>query len=276
MPNLEQSKPYGETFIINKLECVGHIQKRLGCRLRTLRQTYKGKKLSDVNGISDKGRLTDRDINLHQNYFGMTARQNSDVPSMKKAIGTVLFHCLESECDEQRHLFRTRTENSWRKWQSDQITGKETYKTKISLPSAIKTLIKPIFVDLSNNSLLEKCLHHKTQNVNESLNGLIWNRCPKSVNCSNKIIKIGVCSAIIAFKDGFYGLEKVFHELHFLPGYFFGSGALKSYNKRVVNSSRKASDATEKARKHLRAVRKGHLDMAAEKEGGESYKSGAF
>ena len=71
-------------------------------------------------------------------------------------------------------------------------------------------------------------------------------------------------------------MKKVFHELHFLPGYFFGSGALKSYNKRVVNSSRKASDATEKARKHLRAVRKGHLDMAAEKEGGESYKSGAF
>ena len=119
-------------------------------------------------------------------------------------------------------------------------------------------------------------MHHKTQNVNESLNGLIWNRCPKSVYCSNKIIKIGVCSAIIAFKDGFYGLEKVFHELHFLPGYFFGSGALKSYNKRVVNSSRKASDATKKARKHLRAVRKGYLHMAAEKEGGKSYKSGAF
>ena len=31
-----------------------------------------------------------------------------------------------------------------------------------------------------------------------------------------------------------------------------------------------------KARKHLRAVRKEHLDMAAEKEGGESYKRGAF
>ena len=220
--------------------------------------------------------MTDRAINLLQNYFGMAIRQNSDVPSMKKSIGVVFFHCSESECDEQRHFFCPRNKNSWCKWQSDQITGKETYKTKISLPSAIKTLIKPIFVDLSNNSLLEKCLHHKTQNVNESLNGLIWNRCPKSVYCSNKIIKIGVCSAIIAFKDGFYGLEKVFHELHFLPGYFFGSGALKSYNKRVVNSSRKASDATKKARKHLRAVRKGYLDMAAEKEGGKSYKSGAF
>ena len=138
-----------------------------------MRQTCKGKKLSDVKVISGKGRLTDRAINLLQNYFGMATRQNSDVPSMKKVIDAVLFHCSESEFDEQRHLFCPRTENSWCKWQSDQITGKETYKTKISLPSAIKTLIKPIFVDLSNNSLLEKYLHHKTQNVKESLNGLI-------------------------------------------------------------------------------------------------------
>ena len=65
---------------------------------------------------------------------------------------------------------------------------------------------------------------------------------PQVIDCSNKIIK-GVCSALIAFNDGFYGLEKVFQELHFLPGYFVGSGALKSYNKRVVNSSIKAIDA---------------------------------
>ena len=85
-----QSKAYGETFIIKKLECVGHIQKCLGCRLRTLRQTYKGKKLSDDKGISGKDRLEDRAINLLQNYFGMAIRQNSDVPSMAKAIGAVL------------------------------------------------------------------------------------------------------------------------------------------------------------------------------------------
>ena len=168
-----QSKPYGETLIINKLECLGHIKKRLGCHHRTLRQTYKGKILSDGKGILGKCSLTNRTINLLQNYFGMAIRQNGDVPSMKKAIGAVLFHCSESECDEQRHLLCPRTEDSWCKWQSDQRTGKETYKTKITLPSAIKTLIKPIFIDLSNNYLLEKCLHHKTQNVNESLNGLI-------------------------------------------------------------------------------------------------------
>ena len=216
-----QSKPYGETFKINKLECIGHIQKRLGCRLHTLWQTYKGKKLSEGKGISSKGKLTDRSINLFQNYFGMAIRQNSDVPSMKKAIGAVLFYCSESKCDEQHHIFCPRTGNSWCKWQSDQITRKETYTTKISLPSAIKTLIKSIFIDLSNDSLLEKCFHDKSQNINESLNGLIWNRCPKSLYCSNKIIKVGVFSAIIAFNHGFYGLEKVFHELNFFYQVFF-------------------------------------------------------
>ena len=31
-----------------------------------------------------------------------------------------------------------------------------------------------------------------------------------------------------------------------------------------------------KARKHVRAVRKGYLDMEVEQEGGESYESGAL
>ena len=87
-----QSKPYGKTFIINKLKCIGHIQKRLGRRLCTLRQTYKWKRLSDRKGIFGKGRLTERAINFLQNYSGMTIILKSDVQSMKKAIGAVLFH----------------------------------------------------------------------------------------------------------------------------------------------------------------------------------------
>ena len=147
------------------MECVGHIQKRLGSRLRTLRQTYKGRNLSDGKKLSGRGRLTDRAINLLQNYFGMAiSRQNDDVASMKRAIGAVLFHCSESESDERRHIFCPKTKDSWYRWQSDKLTGKSTYKTKLSLPEAIKTLLRPIFMDLSSDSLLEKCLHHKTQN----------------------------------------------------------------------------------------------------------------
>ena len=31
-----KAKPYGENFVVNKKECVGHVQKRMGTRLRDL------------------------------------------------------------------------------------------------------------------------------------------------------------------------------------------------------------------------------------------------
>ena len=61
--NVVQSKPYGENLTINKLECIGHVQKRLGSRLRRLVQTYKGKVLSDDKTLNGEGRLTLKAIN---------------------------------------------------------------------------------------------------------------------------------------------------------------------------------------------------------------------
>jgi hypothetical protein len=37
-----KSQPYGPVFVIVKEECVGHVQKRMGTRLRTLVSLYKG------------------------------------------------------------------------------------------------------------------------------------------------------------------------------------------------------------------------------------------
>lgn len=44
---------------IEKFECVGDIQKRVGTRLRRLKKDLKGVKLSDDKPIGGKGRLTD-------------------------------------------------------------------------------------------------------------------------------------------------------------------------------------------------------------------------
>ena len=41
-----EAKPYGDILPV-KLECVGHVQKRLGIRLRQPRNDCKGKKLGD-------------------------------------------------------------------------------------------------------------------------------------------------------------------------------------------------------------------------------------
>ena len=82
-----EAKPYEEALIPISLECVGHVQKRMGTRLRKLRNDYKGKKLGDNKPISGKGRLTDVLINKMQNYYGIAIRQNiSLLHAMKKSV----------------------------------------------------------------------------------------------------------------------------------------------------------------------------------------------
>ena len=48
---LLQEQPYGVEHKVCKLNCVGHVQKRLGTALRSLKATYKGRKLSDGKTI---------------------------------------------------------------------------------------------------------------------------------------------------------------------------------------------------------------------------------
>ena len=63
---------------VQKGECIGHIQKRVGSRLRRLR---KKESLGGAGGLSDKA------INKLQNYFGIAIRKNNtSVILMKKAI----------------------------------------------------------------------------------------------------------------------------------------------------------------------------------------------
>ena len=64
--DIVNSKPYSKYGVeLQKLECVGHIQKRVGNRLKERRkQNICGKKLTGV------GNLTNNSINTIQNYFG--------------------------------------------------------------------------------------------------------------------------------------------------------------------------------------------------------------
>ena len=65
-----ENKPYGEDCIPNKLECIGHVQKRVGSRLRKLKSANKWLKLDDGKGLAGKVRLTDSKIDVLQNYYG--------------------------------------------------------------------------------------------------------------------------------------------------------------------------------------------------------------
>ena len=70
------------------------------------------------------------------------------------------------------------------------------------MPLDIVMKLKPVFVDLSGESLLEKCLLGKTQNQNESFNSMIWDRIPKMRYVSLTQLELGVYDAVANFNIG--------------------------------------------------------------------------
>ena len=124
---------------IQKLECVGHVQTKMGTRLRNLRTEKKGLKMADGKGITGKARLTDKVMNLMQNYYGMAIRQNVDnVYAMKKSIIAILYHCSQNDNEDDWHKFCPRSADSWCSYQSGKHTAKNAYEVNVNLPVAIK------------------------------------------------------------------------------------------------------------------------------------------
>ena len=123
-----------------------------------------------------------------------------------------------------------------------------------------------------NDELLTKYLHGETQNVNESLNYLIWTRCPKRVYIGNDIFKTAVASAVIAYNGGPQGLLPVFNKLGVDNRYFTKEGLRKSDIQYVKQSDKKSTKRVKQRRKKLLGIRKGLND----KNEGETYACGAF
>jgi hypothetical protein len=87
--------------------------------------------------------------------------------------------------------------NSWCKYK----LNPDKYTHKNGLPQAVMDFIRPVFTDLAKEDLLRRCLHGKTQNNNEALNKLIWERCSKEVYVERETIEEAVLSAISYLKD---------------------------------------------------------------------------
>lgn len=207
-----EEEPYGKGVTITKLECVGHVQKRMGAKLRRLRKEMKGEKLEDGKGLSGRGRLTDSEIDNLQLYYGLAIRRNSeDVKAMAKDIWAIYFHKLSTD-ENQQHGLCPPGETSWCKFNNAIAVGSK-YEHKHSLPSAVMQQIKPIFQDLTKEDLLKKCTHGKTQNPNESFNAVIWTRIPKTVYVGLDTLRFGVYDAVICFNDGVSARQQVLEHL---------------------------------------------------------------
>ena len=58
--SVSEAEPYGDELEVKKIECIGHVQKRMGTRLRNLKKASGKKLLSDEKPMGGKGRLTGR------------------------------------------------------------------------------------------------------------------------------------------------------------------------------------------------------------------------
>ena len=267
---VSEAKPYGLEHPIEKLECVGHVQKRCGTRLRRLKNENKHLKLSDKKGLGGMGRLTDKKIDTLQNCVGFAIRSHpNDLDGMKKSVSAVLNH-VASTADNPMHDECPDGPDTWCKYKLD----RDKYKHRNGLPLPVRDFIKPVFKDLAKEELLRKCLHGKTQNANECLNKLIWDRCSKEVYAESIVIEDAAYSAVSYFNDGCNSIINVMDKLGIKPGIFTINACNERDKTRIRNSEHKNTDAQKKRRKHIRAVRKGIMDSIKDKEG-NVYEKGA-
>lgn len=265
--SISESKPYGDTAV-TKLECVGHIQKRMGTRLRNLKKEIGSKKLSDGKGLSGKGRLTDKIINQLSTYYGNAIRQHcNSVKEMRNAVWAVYFHTRSTD-SEPLHSFCPKDASSWCKYQKSVINGDaDKFRHKKTLPSCVMDAIKPVFNALSQPTLLSRCLGAFTQNANESFNSIIWQICPKMSGSGRKISEIAVSEAVILFNEGRKGRLSVMKKLGIEIGGYAAKAQIQADKKRVDIAEKRALSNTLEARRAKRRQKIANNSLTVKKEG---------
>ncbi|XP_074103345.1 uncharacterized protein LOC141530232 [Cotesia typhae] len=114
-----KSDPYKNTTV-NKKECIGHVQKRMGSRLHTLK--------SNKKGLGGRGKLTGKVIDKLTVYYGLAIRRHCDsIENMKSAIMATFYHYGSSD-EKPNHDMCPKGEESWCSYQRAEARGElESY-----------------------------------------------------------------------------------------------------------------------------------------------------
>lgn len=213
-----KAAPYGQDVVINKKECVGYVQKRMGTRLRDLvkktvkEKEVKGKKIQKET-LSGKNKLTGKMIDKLTVYYGLAIRRNSDsVDKMRDAIWGTYYHYSSTDENPQHNKCPIGAE-SWCAWQRASAAGtlasfKHDYQ---ALPNYVLQAMKPVYEDLSKDVLLERCVGEFTQNSNESFNQIIWKITPKHLPAGLSVVEMAANISACQFNEGTSAHLAIFH-----------------------------------------------------------------
>ena len=96
------------------MDCIGHVQKRMGTALRKLKK--------ETKALRVRGALADTTIDSFQNYYGLAVQNNiGDVDKMHNATMAILYH------SHSEHLYcpdHSEQSPSWCKYKRESVTIK--------------------------------------------------------------------------------------------------------------------------------------------------------
>ena len=106
--------------------------------------------------------------------------------------------------------------------------------------------LRPIYIDLSSDALLLKCLHGKTQNQNEAFNKTIWDRVPKTMFCTMEQLQFGLYDAVANFNVGRKATVLIYEKLGIVPGRYLIDGCRNKNRKRLYHANYKHQEPMKK------------------------------
>ncbi|GFX74077.1 uncharacterized protein TNCV_490411 [Trichonephila clavipes] len=273
--SIVENKVYGDHCSVEKLECIGHVMKRMGTRLRRLKTKMRGQKLSDGKPLCGRNRLTEAEIDRLQAYYGLAIRRNlSSVKGMQQAIWAIFLHKLSTD-EKPQHGFCPSDTDTWCKFKKAELLG-ETYHHKNSLPVDVVEAMRPVFRDLANPELLKKCLHGGTQNPNESVNNVIWSRVPKKTFVQLEVLSLGTYDAVSSFNMGNVSKLEILREMCIEPGDYTVQAMECLEKQRLLRAKYYCLQKTKEVRKEKRLKRKKEDDELLKNADDLEYGAGMF
>lgn len=232
--------PYGDELTVVKNECIGHVQKRMGTRLRSIKKEKK---------LGGRGKLTEALVKKLSLYYGLAIRRNiNSVEDMKKAIIATYDHMISTD-DDPKHDNCPVGADSWCKWKKAEALGTKPPVHPKPLHHDVQKAILPIYKDLSRDDLIERCLGGHTQNANESFNSTVWRLALKHLNSGLKIVEIAAYLAACLFNEGSSSILSIMNELNIVVGNRSYNFAQEVDNRRIIRQNRRSSVNSKESRK---------------------------
>jgi hypothetical protein len=154
-------------------------------------------------------------------------------------------------------------------------TETSIYKGNECLPSVFLKVLKPVFTTLNETELLKRCVLGAIQNINESLNGLVWSRCHKRKHHGAKTVQCAVASGVIQLNCGGTNRAKIMAELS-IPGDTLTKKASTVKNRKHVSQADLRATAKEKKMRQGENLFRTGREEALKDAEGTTYEASAF